>query len=190
MTVHKAKGIEADYVILLNFCDDLLGFPNKIGDDPILSLLLARKEDVPFAEERRVFYVALTRTRTRVYILMPENGYSIFFDDLPKEIKECGANNLSNLALCPKCKTGRLILRKSKINDGEEFYGCANYPRCDYALPIQRVPITAATPRCSCGGFLVPVHNPKNGQDFLGCTEYNRLTSCHHIRRPISSAES
>lgn len=185
MTIHKAKGLEADFVILLNFKDDLLGLPNKIGDDPILSLLLAEKETVPFAEERRVFYVALTRTKTRAYILMPQTGYSVFYNDLPAEVRVCGVNGLDNLALCPKCKTGRLITRTSKLKDGGDFYGCSNYPRCDYSLPMQRVPIVASTPRCRCGGFLVPVHNPRNGEDFLGCTEYKRLPSARHISKAI-----
>ena len=37
--VHKAKGLEADYVILLNFERSLLGFPNKISDDPVHNLV-------------------------------------------------------------------------------------------------------------------------------------------------------
>ena len=83
LTVHKAKGLEADYVILLNFRSDILGFPNMIADDPLLGLLLSEREEIPFAEERRVFYVALTRARRRVLILAPEQGASVFLRELP-----------------------------------------------------------------------------------------------------------
>jgi len=187
MTVHKAKGLEADYVILLNFKNTLLGFPNRIVDDPVLSLLLSADEEMPFAEERRVFYVALTRTRNRIYILTPEEEPSVFLQDLPAEALSSMGNSHEAQATCPKCGKGRLVLRKTRNGEAKEFYGCQNYPRCDYALPLQRVPITAETPRCTCGGFLVPVRNPRTGQFFLGCTEYGRLQSCHHVQRPLPS---
>ena len=45
-----------------------MGFPSRIQDAPILSLLLGTTDTYPFAEERRLFYVALTRARDRLYI--------------------------------------------------------------------------------------------------------------------------
>ena len=70
--------------------------------------------------------------------------------------------------------------------DGKPFYGCSNYPRCDYTLPMQKVPITAETPRCTCGGFLVPCHNHANGQDFMGCTSYHDLQPYKHVSYSLS----
>lgn len=183
-TVHKAKGLEADYVILLNFRDDMLGFPNMIADDPLLGLLLSEREEIPFAEERRVFYVALTRARRRVLILAPEKGASVFLRDLPESARVINCDDIQNAATCPKCKRGRLVLRMGT----SAFYGCTNYPRCDYTLPMQRVPINAKTPRCHCGGFLVPCNNHQNGHGFLGCTEYPRLRSIRHDQRPLPKA--
>ena len=184
LTVHKAKGLEADYVILLNFKDDMLGFPNMIADDPLLELLLSEREEIPFAEERRVFYVALTRARRRVLILTPEKGASVFLRDLPESARINICDDTQNAAPCPKCKRGRLVLRMGT----SAFYGCTNYPRCDYTLPMQRVPINAKTPRCHCGGFLVPCNNHQNGHGFLGCTEYPRLRSIRHDQRPMSKS--
>ena len=181
LTVHKAKGLEADYVILLNFRDDMLGFPNMIADDPLLELMLSEREQIPFAEERRVFYVALTRARRRVLILAPVKGSSIFLQDLPEYARAKMCDDTQNAATCPKCKKGRLVLRSGN----SAFYGCTNYPQCDYTLPVQRVPITAQTPRCHCGGFLVPCYNSRNGHGFLGCTEYSRLRSIRHDRRSM-----
>ena len=188
MTVHKAKGLEADYVVLLNFYDDLMGFPNSIADDPILALLLSAKEDLAFAEERRVFYVALTRTKNRIYILTPTKAASVFLEDLPMSVQESVRDETDTTAYCPKCKKGHLVVRRSN-KDGKPFYGCSNYPRCDYTLPMQKVPITAETPRCTCGGFLVPMESRKTGQRFLGCTEYGRLQPCIHTIKPLDDCK-
>ena len=181
LTVHKAKGLEADYVVLLNFLDDMLGFPNMMVDDPLLELLLSKKEQIPFAEERRVFYVALTRARRRVFILVPDTGASVFLEDIPEDARPKTCDDTENAATCPKCKKGKLVIRKGS----SEFYGCTNFPRCDYKLPMQKIPITARTMRCHCGGFLVPCHNSYNGQDFLGCTEYSRLRFTVHLQLPL-----
>ena len=85
MTVHKSKGLEADVVIILNMSNYLLGFPNKLTDDKILSLVSQNPEIYPFAEERRLFYVAVTRAKKIVYLLTPKyhKNQSIFL----KEIK-------------------------------------------------------------------------------------------------------
>lgn len=71
LTVHKAKGLEANHVILLNAEDSRMGFPSKISDDILLDLVLPKKEPMTYSEERRLFYVALTRTKNKVYILVP-----------------------------------------------------------------------------------------------------------------------
>ncbi|MCU0323150.1 MAG: UvrD-helicase domain-containing protein, partial [Chitinophagaceae bacterium] len=81
LTIHKSKGIEADNVIVLNLKNHLLGFPNKMTDDPILSTLLSDEEEYRFAEERRLFYVALTRTRNEVVLLIPSE-VSSFVEEL------------------------------------------------------------------------------------------------------------
>lgn len=81
LTVHKSKGTEADNVIILNLKNHLLGFPNKMTDDPILSLLMSDSEEYRFAEERRLFYVALTRTKNEVVVLMPSD-VSLFAEEL------------------------------------------------------------------------------------------------------------
>jgi len=82
LTVHKSKGLEADNVILLNMEKNLLGFPNLISSDPVLSLVLSNHEDYEYAEERRLFYVAITRTKNRTYLIAPEKHYSPFLDEL------------------------------------------------------------------------------------------------------------
>lgn len=63
--------MEADYVIIYNLTDKKDGFPNKMLDDPVLRFVLPEAEEYEHAEERRLFYVALTRTKNRVYLLIP-----------------------------------------------------------------------------------------------------------------------
>ena len=83
-TVHKSKGLESDNVIIINMEDKLLGFPSQIEDDKILRFVLNKKDYYPYEEERRLFYVALTRTKNEVYLLIPVNKKSIFVDEIKK----------------------------------------------------------------------------------------------------------
>ena len=84
LTVHSSKGLESDYVIILNVIDDYLGFPNKIKNDSILSLIFNYNY---LEEERRLFYVALTRAKRRVFIFTIRGRESIFIKELIKEYK-------------------------------------------------------------------------------------------------------
>ena len=88
MTIHKAKGLEEDNVIIVNMSDDILGFPSKIKDDSILRLVTINNDNYPYSEERRLMYVALTRTKNKVYIIVPDNR-SIFINELKKIIRKC-----------------------------------------------------------------------------------------------------
>ena len=188
LTVHRSKGIEGDFVILLNARDDLLGFPNLIADDPIIQLLLAKAEAYPHAEERRLFYVALTRTRNSVYVLVPEKRCSPFVRELSdlgvKDSHFMGGARLTSDVSCPKCKKGQLILRNSGFG---EFMSCSNYPQCDYKISGR---YTKESRRCKiCGNFMVErrIKNftrkgwyamKKNGGDgsFWGCANYPHCT--------------
>ena len=82
LTVHMAKGLESDVVILLKVSDEYLGFPSKIKSDNIFSLIDNNDEEIPYAEERRLFYVALTRCKKRIFLLVPKKNPSIFIDEI------------------------------------------------------------------------------------------------------------
>lgn len=84
LTVHKSKGLEADTVIILSLINDIWGFPNKIKDEKILKYVLPKKEKYKYAEERRLFYVALTRTKNEVYLLVNKKLPSIFVKEILK----------------------------------------------------------------------------------------------------------
>jgi DNA helicase-4 len=127
LTVHTAKGLESDYVILLNGNSGKYGFPSQVSDDPVMNLLLSESDQYPYGEERRLFYVALTRSRKHIYILSNEESVSAF-------VQEIDENYVSRPNICPKCYSGVLKQRTSK--DGNYFYGCSDFPLCDFTREL------------------------------------------------------
>lgn len=81
-TVHKAKGLEADFVVLLGVRSGKYGFPSEVASDPIMSLVVPSENGFEYAEERRLFYVALTRARHSVLILADRSRPSVFVEEL------------------------------------------------------------------------------------------------------------
>ena len=90
LTVHKPKGLEADYVILLQCNKDTYGFPSMINDDPVLNYVLTKSDQYPFGEERRLFYVAITRAKVKTIVLYDKRFPSIFVSEFlhPEKITE------------------------------------------------------------------------------------------------------
>ena len=86
MTVHKSKGLESDNVIIINMNDDILWFPSKIKQNKILRLV-QKYDKYPYSEERRLFYVALTRTKNNVYLFTKIKNNSIFIKELLKKYR-------------------------------------------------------------------------------------------------------
>ena len=81
LTVHKSKGLEADYVILLQCNKDTYGFPSLVYDDPVLNYVLTKCDQFPYGEERRLFYVAITRARTKTFVLYDKRFPSVFVNE-------------------------------------------------------------------------------------------------------------
>lgn len=180
-TVHSSKGLEEDYVILINSEDANLGFPNKIEDDAVLSLVLGSNGTYLYAEERRLWYVALTRTKTYTYILCDYNRPSIFID----EIKENCFEDKRYISIeektykCPHCKSGNLVLHKTNNNI---FYGCSNFPYCKYTLHDLKA--VERNLRCArCHDYLV-LRKGKFGM-FYGCNSYPKCTYTEPIEEKI-----
>ena len=90
LTVHKSKGLEADYVIILQCNKDTYGFPSMVSDDPVLNYVLTESDQYPYGEERRLFYVAITRAKIKTYILYDRRFPSVFVDEFlhPEKITE------------------------------------------------------------------------------------------------------
>jgi DNA helicase IV len=136
-TVHGSKGLEADYVFLPRLVADYYSFPSTIEDDPVLQLAKPSGDEYPFAEERRLFYVALTRARRGITILTLQHRHSPFLVELTKTMR-LEVTNLDGepgrTTPCPdpKCN-GSLVPRKGKYG---MFLGCTNYPTCQKKAKI------------------------------------------------------
>jgi len=90
LTVHKSKGLEADYVIILQCNKDTYGFPSMVSDDPVLDYVLTKSDQYPYGEERRLFYVAITRAKIKTYVLYDRRFPSVFVDEFlhPEKVTE------------------------------------------------------------------------------------------------------
>ena len=140
-TVHTAKGREADYVAVLDLKDDpRRGFPSRIGDDPLLDLVLPpiTGNSYQFAEERRLFYVAMTRARAGLYLVTDQEQPSPFVKELVQKfgssLRQIGKPN----AICPLCGVGVLRLKSGIYGP---FWGCSEYwstRRCQYTANTKR----------------------------------------------------
>lgn len=84
LTIHSSKGIEEDNIILINLYDNYLGLPSKIKKENILNKIL-KTDYIIYEEERRLFYVALTRSKNNVYLVTPYNNISVFIKELIKD---------------------------------------------------------------------------------------------------------
>jgi DNA helicase-4 len=197
MTIHKAKGTEKEYVVILGLTSAYPEFPSEQQDDPLLRLLVPAAGAFPDGEERRVFYVALTRAIRHVYLVVPAETPSRFvtellFDDPAGRIAHAGEGAAgAQLILCPICQTGALVACGG-------VWRCTHAPRCDSSVPLCRTcalfPVVrgegglrCADPRCEhrepmcprCGGRLIPRSNA-NGA-FWGCSEYRHdWPGCYH----------
>jgi DNA helicase IV len=177
VTAHKAKGLEADFTILINCNSGKYGFPSGKADDPILNLLLSSSDQFENGEERRLFYVAMTRTKRHVTFVTDRYRKSKFIKELQDEKDE-------RITKCPKCGNGELIKRSGK---GYLFYGCSNFAYgCSYSTskpPIdERQPepipksITPAAEHAPQPPKSKPISKPSRNQSSkLNLSQQNKL---------------
>lgn len=86
LTIHKSKGLEENNIILINLTNNNNSLPSKIKNHKLINKII-KTDYYPYEEERRLFYVALTRTRNNIYLLVPKSNYSIFIKELMKNYK-------------------------------------------------------------------------------------------------------
>lgn len=136
ITVHSSKGLEADHIILPRMTSETLGFPSRVADDPVLLLAMPGGDSFENAEERRLFYVALTRARATVTLITIAHKESPFVTELLREHQisvRMGDGTESSSELCPVCGDGFVHPKKGKYGD---FFGCSNYPKCKHTRNI------------------------------------------------------
>ena len=187
MTAHSSKGLGYDNVILINMFEGKFGFPCQIEDDPIIKLVTYEDNSMPFAEERRLFYVAMTRTKNRVYIAAPKTKPSRFLVELIKDFNipyndeiNMQVVDLFNLR-CPVC--GFPLKYEFNKNYGLNLWICTNEAElCDFMTNDRtHMHDILKCPKCT-DGYLIVRKNPKNGDIFYGCSNYfNEERKCTHM---------
>jgi len=137
ITIHSSKGLEADHVILPRVTGETMGFPSRVVDDPVLQLALPSGDGFEFSEERRLFYVALTRARQTVTLVTVARKESAFATEL---VRDCALKILNadgseyTDEVCPKCGAGFLVARSGRYGP---FFGCTSFPRCNHTRKAQ-----------------------------------------------------
>lgn len=190
LTAHSAKGLGYDNVIILNGAEGRFGFPSQLEDDPIMKLVLAQDNSVVFAEERRLFYVALTRTKNHVYILTPAGRPSRFVVELTEQYKVRIDGNINTNTVtqnvfsmyCPEC--GFPLKKEYNKNYGLTLYHCTNEPEiCDFMT--NRSEYLGDIHKCSCckDGYMIVKKNTRNNIFFFGCTNYDSYEKCQHTEK-------
>lgn len=177
MTVHSSKGLGYDNVIIMNMVENMFGFPCQIEDDPIMKLVTHQDASIPFAEERRLFYVALTRTKNHIYIMAPLYRPSRFLIELINDYQLPHPSEMNlNLTTafrykCPVC--GFPLKREFHKSYGLDLYVCTNdVELCDFMTnDTKYLKDIFKCPKCS-DGYLI-VKKDKQGEGFYGCTNYS-----------------
>ncbi|MBP3200702.1 MAG: UvrD-helicase domain-containing protein [Lachnospiraceae bacterium] len=183
LTAHSSKGLSYDNVIIINAENGLYGFPSQKESDPIMKMVTKIDNSFDKAEERRLFYVALTRTKNRVYIAAPQNKPSKFIIELINNYSNIESIGRINLEVpkenafrvkytCPVC--GFPLQRQWNKNYGLELYICTNEPELCGFMTNQPNCKTLQIHKCDkCqNGYLIV---KKKENYFLGCTNYNTM---------------
>ncbi|MEA4977749.1 MAG: UvrD-helicase domain-containing protein [Methanomassiliicoccaceae archaeon] len=187
LTAHKSKGLSFDNVIILNLSEDQYGFPCQIEDDPIMRLLIPPESEIEYAEERRLFYVALTRTRNRAFLTVPLKRPSKFIVEMIHDgYLECPEGMNLNRAektrsYCPLC--GFPLKYQRNKNYGLQLYICTNEPElCDFMTNDKDHPYDIK--KClDCDGYLIV---KEKHSLFYGCTNYREDgKGCNHTEMII-----
>jgi len=191
-TAHSSKGLEANYVLLLGL--EKGSFPSAKENDELIDLLLPEQEPYLFAEERRLFYVAVTRARHYVFMIFDSHNTSAFVEEIARMGKQLITKS-DSLEIgqwsCPECQSGSLTSKVSRYD--KKFYVCSHSPACDYMASackqcsspmvmhngIQRIcanpdcqEIEIVCRRCGLGTMIKRKNN--DGGVFYGCTRYRR----------------
>lgn len=190
MTAHASKGLGYDNVIVINGRNETYGFPSKIEDDPVLAFVIKGDRSIDYAEERRLFYVAMTRTKNRVFFIAPEQNPSEFLLEIKHDYKnvvlkgdwnEDPSEIPSYKKSCPVC--GYPMQFRYKNSYGLRLYICTNEPEvCGFMTNEYKAGKLSIIKCDQCRDGYMIVKPAKNSDYFLGCTNYKKDgTGCSRV---------
>ena len=182
MTAHASKGLGYDNVIVVNGKNETYGFPSKIEDDPVLAFVIKGDRSIDYAEERRLFYVAMTRTKNRVFFIAPEKNPSEFLLEIKRDYRNVvlkgewstePVGSTLTKKTCPIC--GYPLQFRYKNGYGLRLHICTNDPEVCGFMTNEYGAGKLSIMKCDqCrNGYLV-VKPGKDNSYFLGCTNYKR----------------
>ena len=207
-SAHKSKGSESQHVIITDMTSGLYGFPCEILDSSVMELAKRFESDGFIDEERRLFYVALTRSKKFLYIYSMEQTNSMFLNEinpylmrLRLDTTERWDEGLSDYMKsfikgilpatpisCPKCDS---FLVKRTGSKGK-FLGCSRYPKCKFTQDLEdlseryenkKILTVDSLPRfCEQCGKPLAIRKGQYG-GFLGCTGYPKCKSTINLSR-------
>jgi DNA helicase-4 len=172
LTIHSSKGLGYDNCILINASNEQYGFPSLIEDEPIIKLIKPKfNEEIDYPEERRLFYVALTRTKNKLYVVSPVSHVSSFVKEikdyenviLHEKTVEVSSPIKTNFR-CSRCG-GKLEMFEYKDSD-YYLYECENKCGMLTSMPSKQEIIE----RCpNCNELIMYRYTDKNGDKIYKC---------------------
>jgi DNA helicase-4 len=204
-TLHSAKGLEADYCIIIGFEQGKLGFPSDNQNNVLVEALLPEQDEFTHSEERRLLYVGITRAKHKAYLIADPYACSAFVkelvnDNYPIQI----ASTLFNKSQlkqreCSTCSDGLIVPKTGQYGD---YYSCTNTQICETKLRVckscsgpsidkntysQCVNTECKTqhPICEKCGREMRKRKSKHGE-FLGCSGFAlKEDNCKNTRKMI-----
>lgn len=83
-TIHASKGLEAKVVFIIGLTEGSGGFPDIWLEDRIFQVIKKANHDLLMEEERRLFYVAITRAKDKLFLITEKGNESSFLKEIPE----------------------------------------------------------------------------------------------------------
>lgn len=106
-TIHASKGLESKIVFIIGLTEGNGGFPDIWLEDRIFQVIKKANHDLLMEEERRLFYVAITRAKDKLFLITQKGNESSFLKEIPSAYTVRTTNALKQVVdkviLCNKC---------------------------------------------------------------------------------------
>ncbi|WP_336688523.1 MULTISPECIES: UvrD-helicase domain-containing protein [Chryseobacterium] len=106
-TIHASKGLEAKVVFIIGLTEGNGGFPDIWLEDRIFQVIKQANHDLLMEEERRLFYVAITRAKEKLFLITQKGNESSFLKEIPTAYTVRTTNKIKQVfdkvILCSTC---------------------------------------------------------------------------------------
>ena len=106
-TIHASKGLEAKVVFIIGLTEGNGGFPDIWLEDRIFQIIKKANHDILMEEERRLFYVAITRAKDKLFLITEKGNESSFLKEIPDVFTVRTVNQMTSVVekieTCNKC---------------------------------------------------------------------------------------